>query len=221
MQPPEGWATCGVCRGEGGNQADPWGGGQCDVLPFHGAGDGSGIKDGGDDVDEVGWIFADLSPLFDGCGPMRDERGADAPFVDPRFVEPMRGVASGGESRAETEVSLCAAKRSRRVVTIPSDHDLCAGAVIGGEEDQRVVPAIHCAQLGEDTTDLLVHPVDHGCVDGHFGGLEVLLLGRQVLPRKWEFALTGSEGFVSLWETVGWPGPAIGWSERGVGHLEG
>ncbi len=67
------------------------------------------------------------------------------------------------------------------------------GAVVGQEDDQRVVPGAHLADLLEHAADLAVHAVDHGRVDGHLGGLELLLLGRQVVPGDGVLDLAGAE----------------------------
>ena len=41
-------------------------------------------------------------------------------------------------------------------------HDLGAGTVVGREKDQRVVVRAHGFELGHDSTDLLVHAINHG-----------------------------------------------------------
>ncbi len=123
----------------------------------------------------MGWVLTQLAALRDFAGPMGNQRSADAALVNPRFVEAMGGVARRRESGSEAEVGCGAAHRSGGVVSVSANHDFGTGAIVGGEKDERIVPAIHGTDLIEDASDLAVHAIDHGRVDGHFGGLKALL----------------------------------------------
>ena len=70
----------------------------------------------------------------------------------------------------------------RRVVTVVADHDLRAGAVVGQEEDQRVLEGTHRAELVQHPADLAIHPVDHRGVNGHLRRLEFALLVGRACP---------------------------------------
>ena len=68
------------------------------------------------------------------------------------------------------------------IVPVVADHDLRAGAVVGEEQDQRIVEGAHGAKLPEHAADLAVHAINHRGVDRHFDRLELALLVGQVAP---------------------------------------
>ena len=73
---------------------------------------------------------------------------------------------------------------------LAADHDLGRGAVVAGEEHERVVERPHGLELRENPADLLVHAVDHRRMDRHLVDLKLPLLGREFLPRKRSVHLT-------------------------------
>ena len=76
---------------------------------------------------------------------------------------------------------------------------LGAGAVVAGEEDQRVLPLPVLPQWLQHAADLAVHAVDHRGVDGHAPFPGVLLLGAERVPggharsARGEFAVHDAE----------------------------
>ena len=85
---------------------------------------------------------------------------------------------------------------------LAADHDLGRGAVVAGEEHERVVKHPHCLELRENPADLLVHAVDHRRMDRHLVDLKLPLLGREFLPWKRSVDLTIAEQFQRVWIVV-------------------
>ena len=67
-------------------------------------------------------------------------------------------------------------------MTAGAYQDFRAGAVVGHEEDERVLENAHLLELINQAPDLTVGPVDHGRVDCHLRGLEPLLLVCEPVP---------------------------------------
>ena len=86
---------------------------------------------------------------------------------------------------------------------LAADHDLGRGAVVAGEQDQRLVETLHRLELVEDPPHLLVHRLDHRGMDRHLRRLEVLLLGREPLPLKRKLDLPRSERVKCIGEGIG------------------
>src|SRR5688572_9059336 len=57
-----------------------------------------------------------------------------------------------------------------------------AGAVVRSEHDDRVFESAHGFKLIDDTANLAIHAVDHGGMNGHFGGLKTAFLVIQIGP---------------------------------------
>ena len=66
----------------------------------------------------------------------------------------------------------------------PARPALAAGAVVGEEDDDRVVPLAHLLQRGPQSAEVLVDPVDHRRVDSHVAGVQPLFGGGQLVPRQ-------------------------------------
>ncbi len=78
-------------------------------------------------------------------------------------------------------------------MAIAADQDLRAGAVVGEEEDDGVVPSAHGPDLGEHAADLAVDAIHHGGVNRHFRRLKALLLRRELGPRTRMRDLAGTQ----------------------------
>src|SRR5690349_16182249 len=91
------------------------------------------------DVDHMSRSFSQFAAGRNAGGPMHHQRRADASFMNPGLVTPKRRVRQTGKAGTQAEISRGAAERSGRIVTAVANHDLGAGAVIGGKEDERIV----------------------------------------------------------------------------------
>ena len=150
----------------------------------------------------AGWWRSAPCPV-DTLGPMHDQRRGDAALVDPMFVLAEGRVGDVGPGNAVALVGDVLARHHSRVVAVldgtsivgeivavlprqpllPLSRDLLgAAAVVGQEEDQRVLPLVGLAQRVEDATDALVHAVDLRGVDLHAPHLPLFVLG--VLPGR-------------------------------------
>ncbi|OQC18699.1 MAG: hypothetical protein BWX70_03432 [Verrucomicrobia bacterium ADurb.Bin070] len=69
-------------------------------------------------------------------------------------------------------------------MAVAAHHDLGAGAVVRGEQDERVLEGAHRAELRQHAPDLAVHAVDHRGVNRHLVGLKGALFRREGLPRQ-------------------------------------
>ena len=67
-------------------------------------------------------------------------------------------------------------------MSVTTDHDGCAGPVVRGEENDRVIKNAHGAKLFYNPADLAIHRGHHRRMEGHFGGLKTLLLIREIRP---------------------------------------
>ena len=200
VEEPEGVVDGGGAGVEGGDEAaarDSGGSGE-------GGGGGAGdLHDGGEDVDDVSGGVAEGVFLGDASGPVSDEGGADAAFVDPGFVATERGVGGAGEAGAEAEIGGGGTHGSGGVMTVIADHDFGAGTIVREEHDEGVFEGLGGFEVGDDAADFLVHAVDHGGVDGHFGGLEALLFGGEFFPGERVIDFAGAEEGEVVREVVG------------------
>ena len=148
--------------------------------------------------------------LGDAVRPVGDQRRRDAALVDPVLVEAERRVGEVGPGGAVALVGVLRAGHAQDVVAevhrlaaargAPRDHQLVdqlvdrrvqrnvlgAGAVVGEEDDQRVVELAGLLERGEDPADALVHAVDLRRVDLHAAqrpGAE-LRVGLGLAPRR-------------------------------------
>ena len=126
-------------------------------------------------------VVAQFASGRDARGPVHDQRRGDAALVDPDLVPAERRVARAGPARTQAQErpprTRVGAPRSW-----PSPRTSIVGvrAVVGQEEDHRVVERVHGPQLFEHAADLAVHPVDHRRVDRHLGRLEPSAARRSV-----------------------------------------
>ena len=154
-----------AARGQGLVAVDfPW------VL---GAGD---VPEGGGDVDDVADLISHAR--LDDARPVSDERGADAAFVVGGLELAVGRVAGVGPADGDRAVAFYGAGGNiRRGVGL-----FGAGAVVGEEHYERVVPLAQFFDLGEEAAEVLVDAVDHGGVHGHLEVLGVLLFLGQFIP---------------------------------------
>ena len=68
-----------------------------------------------------------------------------------------------------------------------------ACAIVGQEENDRVVERLERAKLIEHATNLVIHAIDHRGMHRHLGGLKLLLLGRQFVPLHGVGHFTGAD----------------------------
>src|SRR6185369_12392422 len=106
-------------------------------------------------------IMAKLALGFNAARPMNDERCRDTAFVDKHFGSAKRAISKVGPSAFHTKKGFSRTRRRVRVVPIAAYKTLGARAIVTEEKDQRVVQCIHRFELVQDTSDFLVHPVDH------------------------------------------------------------
>lgn len=181
--PPESFVKVGLICFEDGEEAFTGEG-----IPFF----VREAEDGGEEVDDVGGGVAEFVLRGDALWPVGDEWSGDASFVGPGFVFAEGSVGGGGPTGAEAEVSFGGAHGGFWIVAVAADHDLGAGSIVGEEDDEGVVEAVGLFEVLDDSSDLLIHAVDHGGVDGHFAGLEGLLGFGEGVPRNWAVDFVGS-----------------------------
>lgn len=107
----------------------------------------------------------------------------------------MRCIAGAGEAGSKAEIAGRAARIGLRIVTAIAHHNLGAGTIVGSEKNERVFKGTHRLQLRDDASDLLIHAIHHGRVDGHLGRLEVALLIREFSPGQGTIHLAWAEDF--------------------------
>ena len=217
MEPPEAGAFDGDVLGEGGSQAAAGGGRDGLALPLGRLLHSGQFEDRRDEVDDVRGRAAKFALRADARGPVGDEGRADAALVHPGLVTSVRGVARVGEAGPEAEVGRGGAHLGLGVVSAVAHHDLGAGAVVGGEEDEGVLVGAHRLQLGDDASDLTVHAVDHGGVDGHLRRLEAALLVIQRIPGQGAVHLARAQPLDGRGEGIGRADFTFDGGERGAG----
>ena len=140
------------------------------------------VEDGGHDVDQLGRFPVPILPCLDALGPMHEEGGGGSPFVDEVLVETEGRVAGVGPGFT-VAVGVLLVAFLDIVEVAPSQHPaFLAAPVIGEKEYQRVVEGLRFLEVGHEFPYVLVHPVDHGCVDRHLEIHFILLLLIQRIP---------------------------------------
>ena len=218
MQPPEAGAFDGDVSLQGGHEALAGGGRDGLTFPVGRLGHAGQFEDGRDYIDDVSRRVAELAVGGDARRPGGDEGRADAAFVHPGLVTAVRGVGGAREARPEAEVGCRATRFSLWVVAAIAHHDLSAGTVIGGEEDEGILVSAHGLELSDDAADLLIHTVDHRGVDGHLRGLEVALLIGEFGPRERAVHFAGTEFLHRVGEGVGRADVTFEGRQRGIGY---
>lgn len=102
-------------------------------------------------------------------------------------------------------------------MTAVAHHDFGTGPVVGGKENECVLIHAHRFELRDDAPNLLVHTINHRCMDGHFGRLEAALLVGQFVPRKRSVHFTGAELFHRIRKGVGRSDLALQRGKSGAG----
>ena len=158
-----------------------------------------GVERGRHQIDDVGGFAHDAAAVGDPRRPVDDQRGSDAPFVDPVLVEAERGVAGVGPVGAVALVARLGAWQHLRVVADrhraavegltwdreagpPFRQNLGATAVVGQEQDQRVVETAGLLQRRDDLAYAPIHAVDLGGIDLHRALEPGPFLAGNVLP---------------------------------------
>src|SRR5688500_6966290 len=89
--------------------------------------------------------------------------------------------------------------RRGRVVTVATNELLSTRAIVGEEEEDRVVECAHGLDLADQLADFSIHARDHGGMDCHFQTLEAPLLGSQTGPWDCSVHLAGSGFCDKVW----------------------
>ena len=87
-------------------------------------------------------------------------------------------------------------------MTAVAHHDLGTGAVVRGEEDERVPESAHGLELLDNAADLTIHSIHHRRVDRHLRRLEPPLLLRQLAPRQRAVDLAGPQLLEGLGKVI-------------------
>jgi len=137
--------------------------------------------------------------------PVDDPGRGDAPLMHPGLVPPKRRVGGTRPAGTQGEERLSGARRRRRIVPFAADQHLGRGAVVAGEEDERVCQQTGRLQRGDDPPHLAVHGLDHRGVDRHLFRLERLLCGREFGPRQRAVQFVGPERAEHVLDRGRWP----------------
>ena len=161
------------------------------ALVLRRVGDAGHVKQRGHHVGQVSRRVPDRALLGDAGRPMEDQWRGDTALVNPVLVEPERRVRQVGPGRAVTLIGVLGARHAAGVVAevhrfaaarvLARDHQLVdelidrhpfgdvfgAGAVVGQEDDQRVVELAVVLQFLDDAAYALVHAVDLRGVNLH------------------------------------------------------
>jgi len=81
---------------------------------------------------------------------------------------------------------------------------ILASTVVGQKQDQGILEGAHRLQLVHHPANVAIHSVDHRRVDGHFDGLELLLLRRKFAPGQRPVDLARSQLLERVREVIGW-----------------
>ena len=157
----------------------------------------------------MGVLTPQLAPGGQALGPGQDEGHRVAPGVGVDLVEPERRVRSHGPAPGvvghglgpaqqvhpgEVGVDVGLAQEVDEVAAGPGLLALPGGAVVGREDDDRVVQLVQLGQSVEQPPDALVEAVDHARVDLHVPGEQGLLGLGQLVPGADVVALLGVAG---------------------------
>ena len=144
--------------------------------PVVGAGGGNGR---GQEVDDVGRVMHDAARLHPQARrPMHDAGRGDAAFVVEVLVHPPGRVGrvcpAGADAvkgaRLAHLLQFFAGVEDVLVARFHVEAEgvpLKASAVVGGENDERIAEFAGVFEIGDDSAQLLIQPVDHRRVDGH------------------------------------------------------
>ena len=114
-------------------------------------------------VDDVPDLFRDRA-LGHVPRPPRDARRGDAALVGPAFVAAKRRVLCPTPRRPDGGVKLLRPRDDLRRTTA---RLLGAATVVGEEQHQRVVGLATLPQRHHESSDVLIHAVDHRRVNRH------------------------------------------------------
>ena len=144
---------------------------------------------------------------------MGDHRGADATLV--RLGLPIAERCIGNICPAGSEGCICSLRTRKHLLVLRIYHletrpshvraiiftrrivlaDLVAAAVVGHEENEGVIKLPGLLEGIDKLAYSLVHPVYHGCMDGHCAGIPLGIL--VVLPSVLELPVGKAVGLVS------------------------
>ena len=153
-----------------------------------GVGGAGGLHERGHDVHDVRGIADPAPRRGHALRPVDNEGRNDAALVGEVFVETERGVAEIGPSgavgnffvrgahRGEVGAGVQNRFRSARDPVEAEGAPFVTRAVVGGEEDERVLVGAGGFELLHDAADAVVDVFHHGGVDGHAVG-EVFAAG--------------------------------------------
>ena len=140
------------------------------------------LEDGRGEVHHMAHIMADVALARHAVRPMDDHRRRDASFIHPDLETPKRTVARGRPASAQTEMRRPGTRIRVGIMAVAAHHHFRAGAVVGQEEDHRIVQHLHRPELIQNLPDLAIHAIDHGRMNRHFHRLVFFLIRGQILP---------------------------------------
>ncbi len=124
------------------------------------------------DVDEVSRLAAELIPLVPryARGPVDDQRCRNAAFVDPMLEQAKRRVRCVRPRQAVARERTVGAQddHSSAPSLEPERSAFRATAIVGQEDDERVVELVRGLQGVDDFPEALIDAVDLGRVNRHF-----------------------------------------------------
>ena len=153
--------------------------GSCSLTPAHlGRRDTDRLVDGGHDVIDVMELVAQRAAVGDAVGPVHDERDVDTALMGVLLVPPEGGVARLRPSPGVVRMAVRSpdvvdaldgfgGRLEEEVEELHLVHDaeratLLTRAVVGQQEDHRVVQPVEPFQRIEEPTDLVVGVVEEG-----------------------------------------------------------
>ena len=121
---------------------------------------------------------------FQPIGPVNDERRRNATLVCPVLVLAKGCVSSVGPRLPVRAIRVGGSRGTFQITTKVTTEKsaFMAGSVVGQEQEQRVVEPFQFTQPFDHPTDVPVHPIDHGRVDGHSQVQLRLLFVGELLP---------------------------------------
>ena len=113
---------------------------------------------------------------------MHEERRRRTAFVGEVLVEPERRAAGIGPGFAVAVGVFVVALLDVIKISASEHAALLAGAVVGEEQDQRVVESAALVEIVDQLADILVDAIDHRGVDRHLEIHLVLLFLVERIP---------------------------------------